>query len=54
MKQIEMRVILNVLAVIFILGWLLGVFVFAAGFLIHIFLILAIFTFIINFLTEPV
>ncbi|MBU0696602.1 MAG: lmo0937 family membrane protein [Bacteroidetes bacterium] len=49
-----MRVILNVLAVIFILGWLLGVFVFAAGFLIHIFLILAIFTFIINFLTEPV
>ncbi|MBK0383395.1 lmo0937 family membrane protein [Pedobacter sp. SD-b] len=49
-----MRVILNILAISFILGWILGFFVFSAGFLIHIFLILAIFALIINFLSEPV
>ncbi|HEX7367897.1 MAG TPA: lmo0937 family membrane protein [Pelobium sp.] len=49
-----MRVILNVLIVIFMLGWVLGVFVFAAGILVHILLILAIFSFIIKFLSEPI
>ncbi|MBD3749993.1 MAG: lmo0937 family membrane protein [Sphingobacteriales bacterium] len=49
-----MRAVLNVLTLIFIVGWFLGVFVFKASFLIHILLVLAIFAFIINFLTEPV
>ncbi|MBC7654321.1 MAG: lmo0937 family membrane protein [Oligoflexus sp.] len=49
-----MRLILNLLAIAFILGWILGFFVFSAGFLIHILLILAIFALIINFLSEPV
>lgn len=48
-----MRVLLNTLAIIFMLGWVLGAFVFSAGFLIHVLLILAIFSFIINFLAEP-
>ncbi len=48
-----MKVVLNFLAIIFMLGWILGFFVFAAGFLIHILLVLAIFSFIINFLAEP-
>ena len=49
-----MRVVLNLLAIIFMLGWILGFFVFTTGFLIHILLILAIFSLIINFLTEPI
>ncbi|WP_154648001.1 lmo0937 family membrane protein [Pedobacter arcticus] len=48
-----MRFILNILIIIFIVGWILGVFVFAAGIMIHILLILAVFSFIIKFLSEP-
>jgi hypothetical protein len=49
-----MRVILNILAIAFFIAWLLGVFVYGVGLLIHILLVLAIFAFIINFLAEPV
>ncbi|MEO5909871.1 MAG: lmo0937 family membrane protein [Pelobium sp.] len=49
-----MRVALNIISIVFILGWILGIFVFAAGLLIHVLLILAIFSFIINFLTKPI
>ncbi len=37
-----MRTILYLLAVIFIIGWILGVFVYSVGYLIHVLLVLAI------------
>ncbi|WP_120182877.1 lmo0937 family membrane protein [Pelobium manganitolerans] len=49
-----MRLILNILIILFLVGWALGVFVFAAGIMVHILLILAVFSFIIKFLSEPV
>jgi hypothetical protein len=49
-----MRVVLKVLAIGFFIAWLVGVFIFGLGLLIHILLVLAIFSFIINFLSEPV
>ncbi|MFC5283397.1 lmo0937 family membrane protein [Pedobacter alpinus] len=49
-----MRIILNILAIIFIVGWILGVFVFAAGIMIHILIILAVFALIIKFLSKPI
>ena len=48
-----MKLLLNILAIIFMLGWVLGVFVFSSGFFIHVLLVLAVFSFIINFLAEP-
>jgi hypothetical protein len=36
-----MRTILYIIAVVMIIGWLLGVFVFTAGYLIHVLLIFA-------------
>ncbi|KHJ39719.1 hypothetical protein PBAC_02310 [Pedobacter glucosidilyticus] len=47
-----MKTLLNILAMLFVLGWGLGVFVFTAGILIHILLVLGVFTMIINLLSE--
>ena len=43
-----MRSILYVLAVILIIGWLLGVFVYSAGGLIHILIVLAVVSLLIG------
>ncbi len=45
-----MRSILYIIAVILIIGWLLGVFVYSAGGLIHILLVLAIIAILLNFI----
>ncbi|WP_353134077.1 DUF5670 family protein [Pseudopedobacter sp.] len=51
-----MRILLNVIAIIFIIGWVLGMFVFNDKILVHILLVLGVFTLAINFLIleEPV
>lgn len=41
-RQIFMRSLLYLLAVIFIIGWILGYFVWSAGQLIHILIVLAV------------
>ncbi len=45
-----MRSILYIIAVILIIGWLLGLFVYSAGGLIHILLVLAIIAILLNFI----
>ena len=52
----NMRILLNVIALIFIIGWVLGMFIFNDKILVHILLVLAVFTFAINFLIieEPI
>ena len=47
-----MKTVLNILAIVFVLGWLLGVIVFAEGVLIHILLVLGIFSLGIRLLSE--
>lgn len=43
-----MRTLLYVIAVIMIIGWLLGLFVFSAGYLIHVLLIFAVISILIS------
>jgi hypothetical protein len=43
-----MRIILYIIAVVLIIGWLLGFFVYSAGGLIHILLVLAVISLIIG------
>ncbi len=43
-----MRTILYVIAVILIIGWLLGMFVFSAGYLIHVLLVFAVISILIS------
>ncbi|WP_163708149.1 lmo0937 family membrane protein [Mangrovibacterium lignilyticum] len=45
-----MRSILYLIAVILIIGWLLGVFVYSVGHLIHILLVFAIISILISFI----
>lgn len=45
-----MRILFNVIAAIFICGWVLGMFIFSDKILVHILLVLGVFTFAINFL----
>lgn len=45
-----MRSILYIVAVIMIIGWLLGVFVYSAGYLIHALLVLAIISVLLSFI----
>lgn len=47
-----MRSLLYIIAVILIIGWLLGAFVYSAGQLIHILLVLAIISLILGFLRK--
>ncbi|ADY52733.1 hypothetical protein Pedsa_2181 [Pseudopedobacter saltans DSM 12145] len=51
-----MRILLNVIAIIFICGWVLGMFIFNDKVLVHILLVLGVFTLAINFLIidEPI
>lgn len=51
-KLYPMKTALNILAIAFVLGWLMGVFIFTAGILIHILLILGLFSFSISMLSE--
>jgi len=49
-----MRSLLYIIAVILILGWILGAFVYSAGSIIHILLVLAIISLILGFIRrEP-
>jgi hypothetical protein len=51
----SMRSLLYVVAVILIIGWLLGAFVYSAGSLIHILLVFAIISLLLGFIRrEPV
>lgn len=43
-----MRTLLYVIAVIMIIGWLLGLFVFSAGYLIHVLLVFAVISILIS------
>lgn len=43
-----MRVLLYVVAFILVIGWVLGVFVWSAGYIIHILLVLAIISFLMG------
>ena len=45
-----MRSILYLIAVILVIGWVLGTFVYSAGYLIHILLVLAIISFLLTFI----
>ncbi|MEX6689368.1 lmo0937 family membrane protein [Danxiaibacter flavus] len=47
-----MRSILYVVAVILVIGWLLGFFVYSAGGLIHILLVLAIISILLSFINR--
>ena len=45
-----MRSLLYIIAVILIIGWVLGAFVYSAGFIIHILLVLAIVSLLLGFI----
>lgn len=45
-----MRSLLYIIAVILVIGWLLGVFVYSAGYLIHALLVLAIVALLLGFI----
>jgi len=45
-----MRSILYIIAVILVIGWLLGVFVYSVGGLIHILLVLAVISILLSFI----
>ncbi len=47
-----MRTILYVIAVILTIGWLLGIFVFSAGYLIHVLLIFAVISILISLIRQ--
>ena len=47
-----MRSILYIIAVIAVLGWLLGLFVFSAGHLIHILIVLAIISLLLGLISK--
>lgn len=47
-----MKTVLNILAIVFVLGWLLGVIIFTERILIHILLVLGIFSLVISLLSE--
>ena len=45
-----MRSLLYVIAIILVIGWVLGAFVYSAGYLIHILLVLAIIALLLGFI----
>ena len=45
-----MRSLLYVIAVILLIGWVLGAFVYSAGYLIHVLLVLAIISLLLGFI----
>ena len=47
-----MRSLLYIIAVILIIGWVLGAFVYSAGYLIHVLLVLAIISLILGFIRK--
>ena len=49
-KSIFMRSLLYIIAVILIIGWVLGAFVYSAGAIIHILLVLAIVSLLLGFI----
>lgn len=49
-KTIFMRSLLYIIAIILIIGWLLGSFVYSAGSIIHILLVLAIISLLLGFI----
>jgi len=49
-KHFFMRSLLYVIAVILIIGWILGAFVYSAGSIIHILLVLAIISLLLGFI----
>lgn len=48
----EMKTVLNILSIVFVLGWLLGVVMLTDRILIHILLVLAIFSLVMSLLSE--
>jgi len=48
LKLIKMRSLLYIIAVILIIGWVLGVFVYSAGSLIHVLLVIAVIALILG------
>lgn len=50
MVLIEMRKLLYAIAIFFFAGWVLGLFIFSERTLVHILLVLAVFTSVLNFL----
>lgn len=54
LKIKTMRSLLYLLAVILIIGWVLGFFVYSAGYLIHILLVLAVISILLSFIRRGV